>query len=103
MFRAEKGRYANDADDVNALLLLQNSWGVPANPVGDYNLRWADGFTLSANSFTAEAKPWSVRQLSDGSLFINQDGRKWDSWSKQSSSQVKRWRRFVMKNSRCWL
>lgn len=82
MFRAEKGRYANDADDVNALLLLQNSWGVPANPVGDYNLRWADGFTLSANSFTAEAKPWSVRQLSDGSLFINQDGVKWDSDNK---------------------
>jgi type IV pilus assembly protein PilE len=75
-FRAERGRYANDADDEgNALLLLQNNWGVPANPVGDYVIR----FTLTnRNSFTAEAVPNTPRQESDGSLFINHNGTKWD-------------------------
>jgi len=38
MFRAERGRYSNDGDDGNAIVTLQTSWGVPANPVGDYNL-----------------------------------------------------------------
>lgn len=80
-FRAERGRYANDGDDGNALLLLQNSWGVPTNPVGDYTI----GFTLTnRNSFTAEAAPNTTRQLSDGSLFINNHGTKWptDKWAK---------------------
>jgi len=75
MFRAEKGRYADDGDDGNALLLLANTWGVPPTS-GDYNL----SFTLSnANSFTAQAAPFTARQLSDGNLFINQNGQKWDS------------------------
>jgi len=81
-FRAERGRYANDADDGgNALLLLQNSWGVPTNPVGDYVIN----FTLTnRNSFTAEAAPNTARQLSDGSLFINNSGTKWpaEKWAK---------------------
>jgi type IV pilus assembly protein PilE len=68
MFRAERGSYSTN------LVQLVTSWGVPAT-AGDYNL----GFTVSnANSFTAEAVPNSARQLSDGSLFINQNGRKWD-------------------------
>jgi type IV pilus assembly protein PilE len=68
MLRAERGSYSTN------LVQLVTSWGVPAT-AGDYNL----GFTVSnANSFTAEAVPNSARQLSDGSLFINQNGRKWD-------------------------
>ena len=75
MFRAERGRYANDGDDGNGLLVLQNSWGVQANPVGDYNL----GFVVAtANSFTAQAAPWSARQQGDGWLSINQNGTKTD-------------------------
>lgn len=80
-FRAERGRYANDGNDGNALLLLQNSWGVPTNPVGDYVI----SFTLTnPNSFTAEAAPNTSRQLNDGSLFIDHNGRKWpqEKWLK---------------------
>ncbi len=74
MFRAERGRYSNDGNDGNALLLLSSTFGVPATS-GDYNL----SFTVSnQNSFTAQAVPFTARQLSDGNLFINQDGRKWD-------------------------
>ncbi|MEW6376017.1 MAG: type IV pilin protein [Thermodesulfobacteriota bacterium] len=82
MFRAERGRYANDADDPpGALVVLQNTWGVPANPIGDYNLLF---IVINANSFTAEAQPWAARQQSDGSLFINHNGIKTpaDKWAK---------------------
>jgi type IV pilus assembly protein PilE len=81
MFRAERGRYANNGDDGDAILVLQNSWGVQANPVGDYDLT----FTMTnANSFTVEAAPNSARQAGDGSLFINNRGAKWpsDKWAK---------------------
>ncbi len=74
MFRAERGFYAND---INAMVTLQNSWGVPANPVGDYTIDFI--LPTNPNSFTAEAAPQTVRQIPDGSLFINQNGRKWDS------------------------
>ena len=78
MRRAERGGYSTD------LTALRTTWGVPANPVGDYNLQWAGGFTLSANSFTAEAAPFRARQVSDGSLFINHNGTKTpaDKWAK---------------------
>ena len=78
MRRAETGSYSTD------LTALQNTWGVPANPVGDYNLQWAGGFTLSANSFTAQAAPITPRQIPDGSLFINNFGVKTpaDKWAK---------------------
>jgi type IV pilus assembly protein PilE len=78
MFRAERGSYSTN------LTQLVTSWGVPANPVGDYNLRWPVGFTLSANTFTAEAFPVTGRQISDGSLFINYLGQKTpaDKWAK---------------------
>jgi type IV pilus assembly protein PilE len=35
MRRAEKGGYSTD------LTALRTTWGVPADPVGDYNLQWA--------------------------------------------------------------
>jgi type IV pilus assembly protein PilE len=71
MRRAEKGSYSIDLTE------LRNTWGVSGNPVGDYNLN----FTVSnANSFTAQAQPiLGGRQASDGSLFINNLGQKWDS------------------------
>jgi len=72
MRRAERGSYETD------LTALRTTWGVPADPVGDYNLQWAAGFTLNANSFTAQAAPFTTRQGSDGSLFINYLGQKWD-------------------------
>ena len=83
MHRAERGRYANDVDDGNALVALQTTWGVQTNPVGSYNLQWGGGFTLNANSFTAEAAPFGG-QVTDGSLFINNLGTKWpaDKWAK---------------------
>jgi type IV pilus assembly protein PilE len=71
MRRAERGSYSND------LTALRTTWGVPSNPVGDYNLQWAGGFVLNANSFTAEAAPFTARQTPDGSLFINHLGQKW--------------------------
>lgn len=69
MFRAERGSYSTD------LLQLVNSWGVPANPVGEYNI----GFAIdNQNSFTAQATPFTVRQLADGNLFIDNQGCKSD-------------------------
>jgi type IV pilus assembly protein PilE len=78
MCRGEKGSYSTD------LVALRTTWGVPANPVGDYNLQWAGAFALNANSFTAEAAPFTARQLSDGSLFIDNNGNKTpaDKWAK---------------------
>ena len=74
MRRAEQGGYSTDA----TLHELITTWGVQANPVGDYNLQFAAGFPLNANSFTAQAVPFTARQLSDGSLFINNLDQKWD-------------------------
>jgi len=69
MFRAERGSYSTD------LVQLVNSWGVP-NISGDYAILLNSATALG---FFAEGRPTTARQLSDGSLFINQDGRKWDS------------------------
>jgi len=69
MFRAERGSYSTDVTQ------LRNTWGVPAVS-GDYNINF-QGVPL-ANTFIAEAAPNTARQLSDGSLFLDQDGRKWD-------------------------
>jgi type IV pilus assembly protein PilE len=78
MRRAERGSYSTDLTE------LRTTWGVPSDPVGDYNLRWRAGFTLNANSFTAEAFPVTARQNSDGSLFINNLGQKTpaDKWAR---------------------
>ena len=74
MFRAEKGSYSTD------LLQLVTSWGVP-NISGDYALLLNSSTALG---FLAEGRPTTARQLSDGSLFINQDGVKTpaDKWAK---------------------
>jgi type IV pilus assembly protein PilE len=69
MYRAERGSYSTD------LMQLVTSWGVP-NVSGDYAILLNSATALG---FLAEGRPNTVRQLSDGSLFINQDGRKWDS------------------------
>jgi type IV pilus assembly protein PilE len=71
MFRAERGFYTTN---INSL----RNMGVPAIS-GDYNIDFNGAAVLNANTFTAEAAPNTARQLSDGGLFINQDGRKWDS------------------------
>jgi len=79
MFRAERGRYSTN------LLQLVNSWGVhnvagpPGNP--DYSILLNSS---TAIGFTAEAQPTTVRQIGDGSLFIDQDGTKTppDKWRK---------------------
>jgi type IV pilus assembly protein PilE len=69
MFRAERGSYSTN------ITQLRNTWGVPATS-GDYNIDFVGA--PGPNTYTAEAAP-QARQLRDGSLFINQDGRKWDS------------------------
>jgi type IV pilus assembly protein PilE len=74
MYRAERGSYSTN------LLQLVTSWGVP-NISGDYALLLNSSTALG---FLAEAQPTTARQLSDGSLFINQDGLKTpaDKWAK---------------------
>ena len=74
MFRAEKGSYS-----INLVELI-NTFGVP-NVSGDYAIVLN---STTATTFLAEAQPNTARQLSDGSLFINQDGVKTpaDKWAK---------------------
>jgi type IV pilus assembly protein PilE len=74
MFRAERGSYS-----IN-LVELVTTWGVP-NISGDYAVLLN---SATATSYTGEARPNTARQLSDGSLFINQDGIKTpaDKWAK---------------------
>ena len=72
MRRSEKGGYSTDS----TLAELRTSWGVSGNPVGDYNVSFTG--TLNTNSFTAQAVPFTSRQLSDGNLYINYLGQKWD-------------------------
>jgi len=74
MFRAERGSYSID------LVELANTWGVPNLP-GDYAILLVN---TGANAYLGEARPTTARQLSDGSLFINQDGVKTpaDKWAK---------------------
>ena len=84
MFRAERGRYANNGDDGSdavALTILRNTWGAPVATVGDYTI------TMSAptrTTFTGTATPNRARQVPDGALTINQDGTKLpaDKWAK---------------------
>jgi type IV pilus assembly protein PilE len=87
MHRAERGGYANNTANpglyADPILALRNTWGVPAT-AGDYDIRWDLAAVLNPNSFTAEAVPNSARQLSDGSLFIDNRGNKTpaDKWAK---------------------
>jgi type IV pilus assembly protein PilE len=68
MFRAEKGVYS-----IN-IVELRTTYGVPATS-GDYAINLNSS---TVTTYTGEAQPNTARQLSDGSLFIDQDGRKWD-------------------------
>ncbi|OGP90875.1 MAG: hypothetical protein A2157_05370 [Deltaproteobacteria bacterium RBG_16_47_11] len=70
MRRAERGSYSTDLTE------LRNTWGVQANPIGDYNLVLSGA---TATTYNGEARPWNARQTADQSLFIDQNGRKWDS------------------------
>ncbi len=81
MWRAERGSYAINDGNGTAVAKLVNTMGVPASPIGDYN--W-DFTVRTATAFTAQATPNSARQLSDGSLTIDQDGTKLpaDKWAK---------------------
>ena len=74
MYRAESGRYALQIS--NTLDRL----GVP-DTSGDYAIVLN---SATVTTFLAEARPNIARQLSDGSLFINQDGVKTpaDKWAK---------------------
>src|SRR4030066_2412877 len=74
MFRAEKGSYS-----INLVELI-NTFGVPSVS-GDYSILLVN---TGATAYLAEALPNTARQLSDGSLFINQDGVKTpaDKWAK---------------------
>ena len=79
MRRAERGSYSTDLTE------LRTTWGVQSNPAGYYNIGWAGGFVLNANSFTARATPLGS-QATDGWLNINQNGTKTsefpDKWAK---------------------
>jgi type IV pilus assembly protein PilE len=74
MYRAERGNYSLN------LVELVTTWGVP-NISGDYAILLVNTGT---NAYLGEAQPNTARQLSDGSLFINQDGVKTpaDKWAK---------------------
>jgi type IV pilus assembly protein PilE len=74
MFRAERGSYSTN------LLQLVNSWGVQ-NISGDYAILLNSS---TAIGFFAEAQPNTARQISDGSLFIDQNGVKTpsDKWKR---------------------
>jgi len=69
MFRAQNGSYST------SLTQLVTSFGVSANPVGDYNLSFA---VVNTNSFTARATPFTSRQSSDGWLSVDNNGVKCD-------------------------
>ena len=70
MWRAEKGAYRIGAD---AIATLASTMGGPAARVGDYDLTFT---VLLANTFTAQAAPWTARQATDGNLTINHLGEK---------------------------
>ena len=81
IWRAERGRYANNGDDGgDALLALQNTCGAPANTVGYYNISIT---AASRTTFTAQADSFGS-QASDGDLFIDHRGTKTpaDKWAK---------------------
>jgi len=74
MRRAEKGSYSVDVTE------LQNTLGV-LTEAGDYTILLD---SATATSYVGEAQPWNPRQISDGSLFIDQDGVETppDKWAK---------------------
>ncbi len=79
VFRAENGRYANDAKDGSALTVLRNNWGGPPATAGLYNITMASNDTTFTGTATATGS-----QSTDGNLTIDQDGQKQppDKWTK---------------------
>ena len=71
VFRAENGRYANDATDGNALNVLRANWGGPPATVGLYNITMVS----NAAAFTGTAEA-TGSQSTDGNLTIDQNGVK---------------------------
>ena len=88
MWRAEKGSYATDGGGT-AEAKLQTTMGAPTTRVGYYD--W--NFTVKlANSFTVQAVAFGT-QATDGSLFINYLGQKWDSGGKYYPDKDSKWTR----------
>ena len=79
VFRAENGRYANNAKDGDALTLLNNNWGGPPSTVGLYNITMVSTDTTFTGTATATGS-----QATDGNLTIDQNGGKSppDKWAK---------------------
>ena len=76
MRRAERGGYSTN------IVELRTTWSAPGARVGDYDISFTG--TLNANSFTVQAVPWNPRQISDGTLTINNRGVKSppDKWAR---------------------
>lgn len=74
MWRAERGSYAINDGNGTAVAKLVNTMGVPPSPVFDYN--WSFSVGPTATTFTAQAVPFTARQLSDGNLTIDHNGQK---------------------------
>jgi type IV pilus assembly protein PilE len=68
MRRAERGIY-----EIN-IVSLRNTWGLPNNPVGDYNIT----MIATSTTYTGTATAFTSRQSVDTTvpLTINQDGVK---------------------------
>ncbi len=79
VFRAERGRYANDGTDGDALNVLRTNWGGPPAAVGLYNITMVSNNTTFTGTATATGS-----QVPDGNLTINQDGVKLpaDKWAR---------------------
>jgi type IV pilus assembly protein PilE len=79
MCRAEKGRYANNASDGNALTMLQTTFSGPGTIAGYYAITMVSTQT----TFTGTATPSGV-QATDGPLTIDHNGTKLpaDKWRK---------------------
>jgi len=74
MWRAEKGGYSTDATGAQLITTM----GASSTTISPY-YTWSFTGTLNANSFTAQAVPQgSQTSDSGGTLFIGQDGSKWN-------------------------
>jgi type IV pilus assembly protein PilE len=76
MWRGERGSYAVDDADGDAVDKLIHTMGVPATTINIY-YTWDFSDPPTATTFTAQATPQGA-QASDGWLRINQDGIKTD-------------------------
>jgi type IV pilus assembly protein PilE len=79
VFRAERGRYANDGADGDALLVLRTNWGGPLATVGLYNITMVSNATTFTGTATATGS-----QAPDGNLTIDNNGMKLpaDKWAR---------------------